>query len=106
MSRWNNDPGYRNQEDCVEDGLKFLAGIDEADIYEVDANEVYQKPDGSFLLRSASGCSCWDGDWTETEYPDFESLENTLMNTAQIGSYSPTLKGAEQLIREAKAAIG
>lgn len=86
--------------------LKTLAFIDEADSYEVDENGIYT--DGEkFYLLSASGCSCWDGEFDEVEYNSFEELKQALLGDEGDGyRYCPSLEGARQLIKEAEEALG
>ena len=42
-----------------------IAEVDESEPYSVDRAEVWLQPDGSFVLATASGCSCWSGEWDE-----------------------------------------
>lgn len=102
MSRYNSSPEYRTTDQCIENGLTLLASIDEsASYYEVDENAIFRKPDGKYLLRQASGCSCWDGDWNEHEFDSLDEVEEYL-TSSHASNYSPSLKGAEQLMAEAR----
>ena len=103
---YRKESKYRTQQECINEGLQLLGAIEEAELYDVDANEIFLKPDGKFLLRSASGCSCWDGDWDEITFDSLAELETALLEDACNSNYRPTLKGAEQLIAEARATLG
>lgn len=85
--------------------LKQLAFIDEADAYEVDEVGIYT--DGNiFYILSASGCSCWDGDYDEEIFNDFESLKNFLLGNGEMNRYNPSINGAKSLIEEAERNLG
>jgi hypothetical protein len=81
--------------------LTCLAFIDESEPYEVDMNGIYTDGD-KFYIISASGCSCWDGEYEESAYDSFEELKDAL-NTDDVSSYNPSLKGIEILIKEAES---
>lgn len=79
----------------------LLAYIDESGSYETDLTEiVYAKSTKEYLLRTASGCSCWDGEWNETGYKTLAELEAGLI--LQDCNYNPSLKGAIALVEEAR----
>lgn len=78
-----------------------LASVDEADSYEVDEAHIYFDPaTGKFALLTASGCSCWDGDFEEEQYDSIDDIEKAL--TTREGTWNPTAEGAKQLIAEAR----
>lgn len=81
--------------------LRELAFVDEADSYEVDEVGIYTDG-GKFYILSASGCSCWDGDYDEEIFDDFESLKTFLLNE-DMQRYNPSLNGAKALIAEAES---
>ena len=84
--------------------LKELAFLDEADSYEVDESGIYT--DGvKFYLLTASGCSCWDGDYDEAVFEDFDSLKTFLINE-DLPRYNPSLRGGQELIAEAIRNLG
>lgn len=82
--------------------LRELAFVDEADSYEVDEAGIYLDANGKFILLTASGCSCWDGDdYGEEIFDSLNDLEKSLINDDRM--YNPSLSGAKQLIEEARA---
>lgn len=90
--------------------LKELVSIDEADVYEVDGVGIYlDEKSGKFVLLSASGCSCWDGEFDEAEFDSLDELASSLIDGDEDGSdryrYNPSLKGARQLIEKARVAV-
>lgn len=86
------------------DSLKQLAFIDEADDYEVDEAGIYlNEQTGQFHLLTASGCSCWDGEFDEEIFDSLDQLESSLINNDR--SYNPSLNGANRLINEAKESL-
>lgn len=84
-------------------GLQELAFVDEAGSYEVDEVGIYTDG-GKFYLLSASGCSCWDGDYDEAVFDDFESLKTFLLNE-DLPRYNPSLNRAKILIAEAESKL-
>lgn len=86
--------------------VEVLAEIDESAAYEVDMNAVVFDPKTKdYALLSASGCSCWDGDYDESShYATLDELENALVTGKEGTGYHPTLAGVEQLMREAREA--
>lgn len=84
--------------------LTQLAYIDEADSYEVDQAGIYFDPaTREFVLVTASGCSCWEGDCDVERFPTMDALEVALINDTR--EYNPTLKGAQELIADAHEAF-
>ncbi len=95
----------RGYEDPSEDGFVELSSVDESECYEVDIAEIwYRSVDGRFLLRTASGCSCWDGEYDREEFPTFEELKRHLLGDND-SRYNPSLSGAIQILDEAEAKI-
>jgi hypothetical protein len=90
----------------VFDGLVQLAEIDESERYEIDTTDICYDPDTKeFVLLTASGCSCWDGEYEEQRFGTFKALEDSLLGNGDDRRYNPSLKGAEQLLQEAREAI-
>mgnify|MGYP001582717464 CR=1 FL=1 len=84
-----------------EKDLIELALIDESADYEVDMTEVHYDPETEELvLLTATGCSCWDGDYNEERFKDLDSLKQSLLQEDR--KYNPSFKGAEQLVKEAE----
>ena len=82
--------------------LTELASFDEADSYEVDMGGIYRdEKAGKFLLVTASGCSCWDGDYDEESYDTFDALTAALIGNDER-RYNPSLLAAKEMIAEAK----
>lgn len=88
--------------DDIDESLRLLANIDESMPYEVDQTRILlDKTTGEFVLQTASGCSCWDGDYDEERFPTLDALAENLMGKGQP-RYNPSLVGAAQLIEEAR----
>lgn len=85
----------------VPEDWKFIAGIDESEQYETDVTEIWH--DGrSFHLLTASGCSCWAGDYDDETYPTLDELERQIgLDGDEDRMYNPTLKGAQTLMQRA-----
>lgn len=94
FSEWNKIP----------EGYVLLAQVDESESYEIDVAEVYRDTvKNKFVLVTASGCSCWDGQYEAEEYDNLEDIEKYLLSRDDKGyEYNPSLKGAEELVVEAK----
>lgn len=83
--------------------VKELSFIDEAEEYSVDRAGIYFDPKTKkYSLITATGCSCWDGDYSEEQFPTLKKLADSLLNSER--EYNPSLKGAAQLIDQAKKA--
>ena len=83
--------------------LKELASYDNSGGYEVDTGGIYLDEKDSakpFRLITASGCSCWDGDFTEDEFATLEDLEKSL-NSDLPHRYNPSINTGKWLIEEA-----
>lgn len=86
---------------------KLIASIDESEQYEVDQTAIY-KNGKEFVLATATGCSCWDGDW---EVSKFRSLDRLFKSIGATGDgtghqYNPTFAGAEALKTQVLAYSG
>lgn len=78
-----------------------LASLDESADYEVDYTFVgFDKRTGKFVLVTASGCSCWDGDAYVELFDDLESMRKSLVTTDR--TYNPSLNGAKAVMDEAE----
>lgn len=82
--------------------LVELAVLDESADYEVDITEIHYNPTTKkFHLITASGCSCWSGEYEEEIFSSLLAIKKSLLKTER--TYNPSFKGAEELIKEAKA---
>lgn len=73
--------GWRDHgtpERALVDGATKLVERDWSRPYEVDQAEILQVADGTFLYATASGCSCWDGDWQFEQYATFKDLADGI----------------------------
>lgn len=52
----------------------WVAKSDIADSYEVDEEWIGISPQGNIVWAYASGCSCWDGDYTEETKPTLKEV--------------------------------
>ena len=89
--------------------LTELASLDESEDYEVDYSFVGLDSDGKFVLLTASGCSCWDGDYEETPFDSLDALEASLIEGDADGNdihrYNPSLSGAKEMIARARETL-
>jgi len=83
---------------------RLLAALDESEPYEVDVTEIYQRPDGKLILATASGCSCWDGDYDTDEFDTLDALWLSA-KFADNRRWNPSWRGSEELVREARVAL-
>lgn len=78
-----------------------LATLDESMQYEVDITEIHYDPKTKeIVLITASGCSCWSGEYEEERFKSLLSLKRSLLKDDR--QYTPSYKGAEQLLKTAK----
>ncbi len=67
----------RNDEQSPTDvleGARLVCGYDVAEPYSVDEGALYLLTDGTYLFEYASGCSCWDGEYSFENYATFEDF--------------------------------
>src|SRR5947209_4737990 len=57
----------------------WVGKSDTAGSYEVDEERIGISPQGNIVWAYASGCSCWDGDYTEETRPTVKEV--TLIHT-------------------------
>lgn len=76
LGGWQGDPNGKNQ--ALVDSAKVLVDEDWSEPYEVDQAQILQLPDGTFLYATASGCSCWEGNWQYEQYATFNDLANGI----------------------------
>lgn len=81
---------------------ELLGELDESADYEVDITAIYRH-NGEFILATASGCSCWDGDYGIERFKTLDDLEKSLMNDDR--EYNPSFKGVEKIVAEAREKI-
>jgi len=79
---------------------KLVAAIDESYPYEVDVTEIYKDSQGKYQLVTASGCSCWSGEYNAEEYGSLEELFSA--GSLVERKYNPSPKGLEELVKLAK----
>lgn len=83
--------------------LTCLSELDESADYETDYSGIYT--DGKkFYFIAASGCSCWDGDYTESVYNSFKALKKALISD-DLSDYTPSLSGVRYLIETAESCL-
>lgn len=84
-------------------GSIILAEVDESAPYEVDQTYIlWNQALNNFSLITASGCSCWEGDYEETVYECLDELYSAVLKDDPHYKYNPSLVGAKQLVEEAK----
>ena len=93
-----------NEEKYKKMGLKVLAVLDESASYEVDITELHYDPKTKELvLWTASGCSCWDGDFDEERFKSLGAVKKSLLTEEK--DFNPSFKGAYHLIEEAREKV-
>lgn len=55
----------------------FVSGVDESESYEVDITEIWDDGEKWHLL-TATGCSCWAGEYDEEEYDSLDELARQI----------------------------
>lgn len=81
----------------------LVASLDESGSYEIDLTEIYFH-EGKFILATASGCSCWDGEYDIEEFDSLDALADSIgVLSMTERSYHPSLRGATELLAEARA---
>lgn len=85
-----------------------VADVDESESYEVDQTQIVYVPStDKFWLLTASGCSCWDGDWDAEEFDNLDVLFASLIDgRADERQYTPSFKGAQTLREQASKWVG
>ena len=82
--------------------LEQLGFLDESEPYEVDQTGVFFDPKtNKYVLLTASGCSCWDGDFEEEQFDTLNELEESLMDGRQR-QYNPALENVKTLMDEVR----
>lgn len=86
---------------------RLLAEVDESRSYEVDVTEVYVRPDGKFILATATGCSCWSGEYDVEEFDTLDALAASILPEGPETErrYNPSFIGAKALMETARAAL-
>lgn len=77
-----------------------IAFIDESESYEVDQTAIYSdKETGTFVFATASGCSCWDGDWDVTTGLSLGEVFDLIgVDGEESGHrWNPSFEGAKSL---------
>lgn len=88
-----------------ETGWNLIASIDESEPYEVDQTAIFADGD-EWILATASGCSCWDGDWEVERYDSLDSLFESIGPKSGVGrAYNPSFAGAEALRAQVEARL-
>lgn len=80
----------------------LVAEIDESESYEVDITEIYYL-DGKWILATATGCSCWSGEYDVETFDTLDALAESIGVLSQDERrYNPSLRGANELIDKAR----
>lgn len=86
-------------------GYKLLASVDESESYSIDQAAIYLTPEGKFAFATASGCSCWAGDWNVSDFDSLGEIEALYAKEDISRYYNPTFKGFQSLMSEAREAF-
>lgn len=90
--------GYGYNGEATDELGTLIAVIDESEPYEVDMAEIWKTKDGSYAYLTASGCSCWDGDFKRTDYNTKELLALALIQGET--QWNPSLRGSLELLKQ------
>lgn len=83
---------------------EVIAEIDESADYEVDQTTILAEEAGTFLLATASGCSCWAGEWDVVRYDTVEELLADIGPTGESDNlYNPSFEGVKALEAQVEA---
>lgn len=89
--------GWNEEKIAQDNGWTFLAAIDEGAAYEVDQTAIFADGD-EWILATASGCSCWAGEWDVERYDSLEALFTAIGPKSESArQYNPSFAGAEAL---------
>lgn len=81
--------------------LEELAFLDKSECYETDYTGVYfDEETAQYALLTASGCSCWEGEYDEEQYDSLDALQAALFEGQR--TYNPSLEGVKTLMTEAR----
>lgn len=83
------------------EGWTLLSTVDESESYETDIAEIWKTQKG-YALLTASGCSCWGGEYDTAEFDSIELLAVALLKEDR--TYNPSTRGALDLLTDAVAA--
>lgn len=73
-----------------------VASIDESEPYEVDQTKIlYAEDTDTFWLATASGCSCWEGEWQAERFDNLDQLIQSLRQDYR--QYNPSYNGVDDL---------
>lgn len=108
MSEFEGVTTESNISDVARDypGWVCLAALDASEAYEVDYTEVWRSPDGRIQLVTASGCSCWGGEYSVQDggFESVDALHKWLDENDTDSGYNPSVKG-RALMAKAQAAV-
>lgn len=78
-----------------------LSAEDNSEQYSIDENGIYYDPRTElFVWLSASGCSCWDGEYSETTYDTLEELIADM--TERESRWQPASSEVSNMAQEAR----
>ena len=83
----------------------LLAEDDRSESYDVDITAIWQTPEGKFVLGTASGCSCWDGDYDLEEFDTLDTLAASIGPVGDDRRYNPSPATAVDIVAEARKAL-
>jgi hypothetical protein len=104
MTTYYNTYGYGYSPNRPE-GWTSLGHLDESADYEVDQTEIFWTEDGRFVLATASGCSCWDGEWNAETFDTLDALAKSISPVGDARQYNPSASGGASLVAEARAKL-
>lgn len=86
----------------VPSAWRLLAADDNGDSWEIDVTEIWIDETGRLLLVQASGCSCWDGDYTAEGFNTLNEVAHAVSILGQARPHHITPAGGEALVNEAR----
>ncbi len=84
------------------DHWQMLADVDWSEPYEVDQSRIYATP-GGYALATATGCSCWEGDWSVELFDGIADLFTSIREDERTWGISS--RRADDLMKAVKKTL-
>lgn len=80
---------------------QLVAVVDDSQEYEVDITELYKNGD-QWVLLTASGCSCWSGEYETRTFGSLDELVTAIKSKdSDAYLFNPSADGLTRLIAQA-----
>lgn len=88
----------------IEKDWTLLAEDDRSESYDIDITAIYQAGD-KFMLATASGCSCWSGEYDIEEFDSLDALALSIGPVGEDRRYNPSPATAVDIVAVARQAL-